>query len=892
MSRRFSTREMDSNTFKRLFLVACVTIVALAASMLTGFAYDKKPAIKLEGGLLIPTVVTLTRFDAIDFKDQVSIQWQSGYELDNFGYNVYREVDGERIRLNPSLIAGSALQAGPGVAMHAGNSYAWRDKLAWDKRSESTRYWLESVDLNLHSVWYGPITPRFSNGVASRPSDSGLFERLSAPPLTSKQSEGPAVAPPIVGRGMPKINDLLETRGQDSPEMDQQWVLASTPGVKIFVDRNGWLKVTRAELLANGLDQATDLTKLQLYTGGVEQAMRVNADGSIEFYGQALPTLSSESRVYWLISAATRGKRLETLSAGPFDPNLALSSFASSVERKDRTIRFAALLNGTANNFFGPSIGAAPPLNQTLQLSALDQSAAGALLEVGAQGLTTQAHQVRVQLNGVDVGTFDLFGRDNVSAQFNVSPFQLRENKNTIALTGIAGGSDVSLVDFVRITYPRRYRADNNRLNFSVASGQAVKIDGFLSSAVKVFDITDTANIIEMIVDVQPTGNGFAFTLPSAPTARTFCAIAGNANHPAIVTRNDPSSLHTANNAADFVIIAHKSLRPAIEPLRVLRQGQGLNVTIVDVADVYDEWNFGAPSPQAIKDFLLRAHTVWQNGPEYILLAGDGSGDPRNYLGYGGQDLVPTMMVDSVFSEAASDDSLADFDGDGIPEMAVGRLPVNTAQEATTVVNKIIANDAFPNGNTVQRGAVMVSDSPDANYDFEAMTLDVRTQLPAMMNVQFINRQAGTTQVIRAQILAAINQGPSIVNFLGHGSVGVWTGAALLVTDDAPNLTNGVNQSTFVMMTCLNGSFVEVGADCLGEALLKSQTGGAQAVWASSGLTTPPGQVVISKKLYEQIFGPQSIRLGDAIRISKSFTLDMDIRHLSVFFGDPTMTLH
>ncbi|HEX8684936.1 MAG TPA: hypothetical protein VF654_00505, partial [Pyrinomonadaceae bacterium] len=55
------------------------------------------------------------------------LEWKTGFEVDNLGFNVYRETAGRRVLLNPSLVAGSALVAGPNVAMTAGNSYSWAD---------------------------------------------------------------------------------------------------------------------------------------------------------------------------------------------------------------------------------------------------------------------------------------------------------------------------------------------------------------------------------------------------------------------------------------------------------------------------------------------------------------------------------------------------------------------------------------------------------------------------------------------------------------------------------------------------------------------------------------------------------------------------------------------
>ncbi len=837
-----------------------------------------------------PTAVTLSRFDLYNFRDEAMFVWQSGYEVDNLGYNIYREQNGVRVRLNPSLIAGSALQVGQSVVLRAGNTYAWRGKFA-GRQATDARYYLEGIDLNGRGKLYGPIYAQTGDETAARPASSKLLTDYSVEPANAQQREYPATisnaAAPAAQRSYNKPQ--LASRAQFTPELDKQWEIAAQVAVKLMVNRDGWQKVSRAELLAAGLAPGASLANLQLYLNGVEQAMVVNADGSIEFYGQSLDTVSTDTRVYWLVAGATAGKRVVVSSGGTFDPNVQSSSFATTIERKDRTIRFAALLNGAGENFFGPVVNSAQ-MRQTLQVTSLDPNGAQSQLDVGIQGLTLQPHQVRVQVNGTEVGFVSFDGRDNGTGHFSVPTALLHENKNAIILNGVAAGSDVSLVDFVRLTYPRKYQAASNRLLFSVPGGQAVKADSFATSNIRVLDITDTANIKELTVSPQADASGFAFTLPAAAGARTLLALGGTGGfeHPHQVLHNEPSSLHLATNAADLLMITHADFRQSLEPLRLLRQSQGLQVSVADVEDVFDEFSFGTHSPQALKDFLQLAYNQWQTAPDYLLLVGDGTSDPRNYLGQNSLDLVPTMMVDATYTEAASDDALADFDNDGLAEMAVGRLPVTTAQQATLIVNKIFTYEQAAAGDTKARGALMVSDQPDS-YDFVAFTNQVRASLPNDMAVQFINRVDGDTPSVRAQIMAAINQGKGVVNYLGHGSVGVWSGAPLLSIEDAANFTNSPGLSIFVMMTCLNGSFVEVGTDSLAEAIIKAPNGGGVAVWASSGLTIPYGQVAISSKFYELLFTGQAARLGDAAKAAKLQTADPDIRRLSVFFGDPSM---
>ncbi|HTG13668.1 MAG TPA: hypothetical protein VK747_00215, partial [Blastocatellia bacterium] len=74
-----------------------------------------------------PTAATFAGSDAASYDTGVLIKWKTGYEVDNLGFNIYREQAGQRVRLNPSLIAGSALMAGQGTVLTSGLSYSWVD---------------------------------------------------------------------------------------------------------------------------------------------------------------------------------------------------------------------------------------------------------------------------------------------------------------------------------------------------------------------------------------------------------------------------------------------------------------------------------------------------------------------------------------------------------------------------------------------------------------------------------------------------------------------------------------------------------------------------------------------------------------------------------------------
>jgi hypothetical protein len=266
-------------------------------------------------------------------------------------------------------------------------------------------------------------------------------------------------------------------------------------------------------------------------------------------------------------------------------------------------------------------------------------------------------------------------------------------------------------------------------------------------------------------------------------------------------------------------------------------------------------------------------------------LAADASYDPKNYLGFGDWDIVPTKLIDTQLMEAASDDWLADFNSDGLAEMWVGRLPARTAEEVGVMVTKIVNYE-----NTSPSEEVLLVADINSGYDFEGADAELRKLIPDNLRVQEINRGQMDAATAKGQLIEAINRGQKIVNYTGHGSVRQWSGN-LLTSEDAIELRNGNRLAVFVMMTCLNGYFQDAGLDSLSEALMKAEQGGAVAVWTSSGMTEPGVQAMINQEMYRQMFDKSNARqtLGEASRRAKEAVSDTDIRRSWILLGDPSM---
>jgi hypothetical protein len=846
-----------------------------------------------------PSAVTLVSFTASAYDNGVLVRWQTGMEVENLGFRVYREQAGQRVRVTPDIVAGSALIAGARTRMTAGNSYGWWDGGISDCGSRSgdcldLKYWLEDIDLDGKTTEYGPIAPRKVGGAPEKESTAALLSQM--------------------GKGEPQINQVMST--QPAPvlpfqkQLATRWELASQPAIKFTVREQGWYRITQPELTAAGLDPKTDPRSLQLYLEGEEQAILVRGeqDGSfdpadaIEFYATGQERLSTDAHTYWLAGGKQPGKRVSLVKSDARTGGAA--SFSYTVERKERTIYFSSLRNGEEENFFGQVI-ASQPVDQRLQIQHLDQAPPGeALLEIALQGVTEQPgvghdHQVRVMLNGSLAGRIIFDGWQHPIEQLTVSHRLLREGDNIVTLVAEGGPTDVSLVDFVRLTYWHTFTADQDALGMtvSVPAGsvgvQSQTIEGFSSALIRVLDVTNAGEPQELVGRIEERkGGGFAVTVDvqgSGP--RTLIAFTDDrVKRPVSITANQPSTWRDAGHSADMLIITHRAFASSLAPLKALRQQQGLSVEIVDVEDIYDEYSFGEKEPRAIKDFLASIRDTWKKAPRYVLLAGGASYDPKNYLGAGEFDFVPTKLIDTSYLETASDDWFADFDDDGLAEMYIGRLPVRSPAEAAVLVSKIVNYDSANFKVPIpKRSVLLVADTNDG-FNFELASEQLRALVPAGTNVQEIFRGRLGDAAAKQQLLDAINAGQSIVNYTGHGSINMWRD--LFNLDDALSLTNERRLPLFVSMTCLNGFFHDPVNRSMAEALLRSERGGAISVWASSGMTEPPQQTVMNQQAYRLLFDAGgALTVGEATARAKAAVRDGDVRRTWILFGDPSTRL-
>ncbi len=816
------------------------------------------------------------------------VRWQMPDEPDTLGFLVYRLGEKSRTQIG-GLIAGPAMK--PGGAQ-SDEIYSILDPQG---RSDS-EYVIEAVSRQ------GRIIA--SEGATALDTTSFYGDSGTIAALRNKEQNS---TPLLTDSTLNLTKGLMTERGGTNSLVDinmQRWV-AGQPGVRIGVKKEGVYRVTRASLQSNGFDVNSDPVNWRLFAEGEEQDIIVGGNGDyIEFYGRGIDIPESDLRAYYLVAGNTPGKRMATKPATRMTSTVATRNYSQTFTFKERVNYMYDILNGETENYFGRfiwTLAGTPPIN--FQLSGVDYSLPTATVTIKFHGYGVQAHSVTSTLNGHTLGTANVNGQFPGQGVYTVPTSYLVEGNNSLQLVSGHSG-EYSFFDSISISFDRKFVAQQDQLSFYTLNYRSATLQNFSSANVRLYDVTREGAPVHITnVPTQPNGATFDAIVP-ANRGRVYFAVENSAiQAPAYIVQNFPSTLAASTNAAQLVIIAKRDWLTEAEAWADYRRGQGFTAKVVDIDDVMDEFGYGVKTAEALRSFLLHAKATWQTPPQYVLLLGDASYDPRNYENGAFLNIIPTKYVTTIFTETPSDDYLVDANLDGIGDMAIGRISVRNALGVSQALAKVQTFET-PANQSLARGSIFVYDVFDVgnNYDFQAISIRIRDKLlqsapptpPLPAPVMVGLGDAGARDTLRN----AMNTGKYIVNFSGHGTAGAWANGTVFANSEVPNLTNANNRTIFTMLTCLNGYFVMLDGTSfirysLAENLVQAQNGGGIAVFASSGLTVPSYQEALATRFYEQVGLGTIQRMGDLVIDAKTAVVGgTDVRNSYVLIGDPMLKIH
>ncbi len=768
---------------------------------------------------------------------------------------------------------------------------------------------------------------------------------------------------------------LLNTEAGMAPttyrptDFDQPTTLPGDGALRVHTRERGLYRLTHADLSAAGVEVGPggeNPNSFAIYYKGQPVGILVTGadDNSFDpgdlviFY--AVPYDGGRYQNYnvyhFVYGDDISGPRMETRPVTSATPPASVSVITRTVHIEyNRDYRSLYERPDYADHFFDTQLyvnSATPQVIRSYDLALSDVvTSTGvvsiqALVHGGVAQVANPDQSVLLRLNSRDIGTYQWDGRTDNPITAHVPAVWLDGTPNRIHLVAaLAQLSGLSFYwispDWVKVSYPARANAVGDWIFIEGLheSTDPVAISGFTSPETSAFDVRDPAR--PLLLDglgIAAGPDGYTvYWDETEPDPSYVLTTEAALLAPGAIERDLPSNWSGNDHAYDYVAIIGSDrsysgtsalgaqLAGAIQPLLDHRTAEGLAIAMVSVQDIYDEWSYGRIDPMAIRSFLSHAYFNWTTPPSYVLLVGDGHYDYNRVTTQTLPNLLPPYLayVDPWWGEVPTDNlyvSVDDLD-DYLPNMAVGRFPVNSVADVAAMVGKILAYESEalnPTGLWQQQAVYVADDCADPAGNFHALSDSGRLQwLPSAYVAPRVYYDSpsrptvcadGTHTVgtdLRPAVRALYDQGMLYMQWFGHGSQTQWGNPAALWRMDPPMLAQNTRLPFTVANACLTGYFVWNSPfanqgypymQSLAEIMVITPGKASIADLSPSGLHVGSALLTLQRGVHKMLFEERVERAGDVVDAAKWFFFQNsigwhDVIDTMIYFGDPALKL-
>jgi len=332
----------------------------------------------------------------------------------------------------------------------------------------------------------------------------------------------------------------------------------------------------------------------------------------------------------------------------------------------------------------------------------------------------------------------------------------------------------------------------------------------------------------------------------------------------------------------DTLVVCPTEFRPALITWEEYRRAQGHEILVVEPP----------VSPAHLQTTIRR---VAQSGRlKYLVLIGDVPGAADGVLNAEVAS-IPTNYVRANVNTRwgseptiATDVPYADVDGDGVPDLAVGRIPADSAEELAAVVRKVIRYEQQVECGPSARRLNVVTGVGGFGVMTDALIEAAGRQViqqvvPATYEVRHMfanptHPSCPPPAEFAAHVRGQLSEGCLAWIYLGHGlpteldRVRTPTGdeGPILSVEDVPQLRCSSATAAAplaVLVACYTGA-IDAPRDCLAEELSLCEQGPI-AVIAATRVTMPYGNTILGYELLRACLHDRPAALGDILRLAQ-----------------------
>lgn len=641
-------------------------------------------------------------------------------------------------------------------------------------------------------------------------------------------------------------------------------------------------------LVLGGRGQTLASTDTLVFAGrrntGADEAWAYDAPSS-----QSSPyySLFSDTTYYWLHVGEAPGLRYEPLAA-PASLPAPRQSARDTVHVENETIAYDGDSNDSGHPLY--TRGEAKYHHRFFLTSATTQEATFLLKLPGLLRQDSVTVRARLSAGSASRHRVSLLAEQYVGSSLQFIPeaeadwngYAFRDLHATLAGLDVVANGDfrvrlrhdnsfggnpnIVFVDFFEVGYERQLAPTGGQDRFVLDAGAVhLRLGGYEGGEAFAL-VPALAGFARKTARADSLA--IAATLPAS--ARVFTARRDALRRPARTARVERPAL-AGHAGADYVIVTTPALRASAEALAAEKQArQGLRPLVVLQSDLFDQFDYGRPTPLAVRRFLYQTRD-WPIVPRFFAFWGDALTASRE------RPLQPWEVI--TYGNAPSDSWFGmQYGGpnDWSEVAAIGRIPLRTNAEGEQFVAKLRAYAEAPVG-AWQRRSLQGS---GGYTPLEVTSLANATLGWAQISAQSAARQ-DTSLIVkrdlekvsaswRDRITAEFQQGVSWFTFFGHSSPQLWE-----IVTDAPNVMRNAPLLPFISsFGCRTGNFTIGSATehtlSLAEQMVTGSPHGGIAHWGSSELSSIGVGTVLGNELHRAVFVDSIRVMGEAARLAKA----------------------
>jgi len=734
--------------------------------------------------------------------------------------------------------------------------------------------------------------------------------------------------------------------------LSDSWINYSNDYIRISVAKDALFRISKRDLINLGIstDNINPQT-FQLFESGSEQQIYVEGENDgvfdnneyIEFWGtknyarndhreinadekpyNTYLNIYTDTTYYFLTWGNTPGLRYK-IDSSIISGNTSLLEYHKELLHVEENTMYQNLTNDEPGNqtsnwnrnksWYWKWIFT-NPVNFNITLADIYPNKTGNVyLKMTSAGsnISQDAHQVALRMNSIKMDSSNLDRFDQVLLSGPINSNNLINGRNVLRVHNYENGTVPNwfALDWYEIEYPKYNRLVNdssiivvpNKIKNEIVT---IRLTNAGSDRYSIYKVNSK---YKKILNYMVNSNSLQFIDTSSTNEKYAIFEETSVNTPIKKYIGRFKDLRSDHSQADYIALTSKIFAANVTNyLSQIENMYDLNTKEVLVEDIFNEFGYGYPTPESIKEFVQYAYNIWSTpSPSYLVLFGDATYDYKYYRFASIGEKISHNYIPA-YGNPVSDNWYTMWgDGPPLPQLKVGRLPILSESELIHYQDKVQNNYNSDFSELNKRYILFSGGDADNSSELDRLksandSLIAHVIEPRPISGEYfhfyktLNPESNIGPYTKKEYQTAIDKGAIFISYLGHSGTATWDNGI----NSIKQLENAVNGNPVISdFGCSTNKYAEPDIICFGERFILENNGQALGYIGNSSLGFLSTALSSPEFFYKSFLLDSLFEIGNAHLYLKSKLYELfgnsqvfKIFSLSnVILGDPAIRL-